>query len=125
MSREVLIRSLGGLTVLLIVAYFGYEAYRAKQDQVPYFYFTGTLLYTDFNNCGLVRTQTQDFRACRISIQRCSYLRDHVNKRVRIQAQKGDCATYPDLECSTEGEFEDKGFKPTDCFNQMTLMKVF
>ena len=92
---------------------------------VPRDYFSGTLSYEDFSRCGIVRTEKKDRMGCELSTEICSNLRDYVNRRVRVSAQKTECAPGNDLQCDRGAEYNESGFTASQCFGDFTLETVF
>jgi len=88
-------------------------------------YFTGTLIFEDFNSCGLVKTRNQDWLGCKIAPENCALLREHANRRIQISGHPDVCKIGVALECSSKGEFNERGFKASLCFSQLRFVKVF
>ncbi len=121
--RQLLIR-LGGVAALIaLVVWLVFVVIRTPAD--PRTFFTGTLVFEDFSECGLVRARKQDYWACALSSETCTRLRDQINKRVRIAAVEDSCERAFDLKCSSEGEFNQSGFAPKRCYKRVELLKVF
>lgn len=92
----------------------------------PRSYFSGILVFEDFNRCGLVRTRGQDFFACEMSSETCGRFRDYANQRIRIAGvEASKCESFSAVQCSREGEFNQKNFKPDTCFERAEFVKRF
>jgi len=121
--RQLLVRIGIVAALITVVVWIVFVVVKTPVD--PRSYFTGTLVYEDFSDCGLVRVRKQDFLGCALSAETCTRFRDQINKRVRLSAIEDSCDRAFDLKCSPEGDFNKSGFSPRRCYKRVELMKVF